>query len=150
MRAATPGGHEPPTSVDYIIRHAAPTLAGLKTGNLFPLAFQDKADFLKTLQEANRVLVPRGLRLLPLRLEENKALLYLFRTSSLSRDLAVRSFLQHIGSCRLFTAVAIQAGNFHISTLIRQIGILLCRQQYRIASGRQLIRFLLQQTSGIV
>lgn len=75
-------------SVNYIIRHAAPTLAGLKTGSLFPCAIRDRADFLKTLQEANRVLVPRGLRLLPLRLEENKALLYLFRTSSLSRDLA--------------------------------------------------------------
>lgn len=88
MGAVIPGSHEPPTSVDYIIRHAAPTLAGLKTGNLFPLAFQDKAGFLKTLQEANQVLVPRGLRLLPMRLEEDKALLYLFRTSSLSRDLA--------------------------------------------------------------
>lgn len=88
MPAAIPGGHEPPTSVDYIIRHAAPTLAGLKTGNLFPWSFQDQAGFLKTLQEANRVLVPRGLRLLPLRLEPSKALLYLFRTSSLSRDLA--------------------------------------------------------------
>lgn len=75
-------------SVDYIIRHAAPTLAGLKTGNLFPCAFQDRTDFLKTLQETNQVLVPRGLRLLPLRLEESKALLYLFRPSSLSRDLS--------------------------------------------------------------
>ncbi len=75
-------------SVNYIIRHAAPTLAGLKTGSLFPCTIENRADFLKTLQEANRVLVPRGLRLLPLRLEEDKALLYLFRTSSLSRDLA--------------------------------------------------------------
>lgn len=75
-------------SVDYIIRHAAPTLAGLKTGNLFPCAFQDRQTFLKTMQETNLVLVPRGLRLLPLRLEANKALLYLFRPSSLSRDLS--------------------------------------------------------------
>ena len=75
-------------SVDYIIRHAAPTLAGLKTGNLFPCAFQDRSAFLKTLQAANQVLVPRGLRLLPRRLEEAKALLYLFRPSSLLRDLA--------------------------------------------------------------
>ena len=29
MGAVIPGSHEPPTSVDYIIRHAAPTLAGL-------------------------------------------------------------------------------------------------------------------------
>lgn len=75
-------------SVDYIIRHAAPTLAGLKTGNLFPCAFQDRTRFFRTLQEANRVLVPRGLRLLPLRLEESRALLYLFRPSDLTRDLS--------------------------------------------------------------
>ena len=75
-------------SADYVIRHGAPTLAGLKTGNLFPCAFSDRGELLALLREVNRVLVPKGLRLLPLRLGEDRALLYLFRPSRLSKDLA--------------------------------------------------------------
>ena len=61
-------------SAEYIIRHSAPTLAGLKTGNLFPCSFDDRKAFQEDLRQINRVLVPRGLRLIPLRMEENKAL----------------------------------------------------------------------------
>lgn len=75
-------------SVDYVIRHAAPTLAGIKTGNLFPCPFSSAQDMVRELREINQVLVPRGLRLLPLRREKDRALLYLFRPSALSRDLA--------------------------------------------------------------
>ena len=75
-------------SVHYIIQHGAPTLAGLKTGNLFPCAIEDRDAFFRTLREANQVLLPRGLRLLPLRLEPSRALLYLFRPDCLSRDLS--------------------------------------------------------------
>lgn len=75
-------------SVDYVIRHAAPTLAGIKTGNLFPCPFSSAQDMVRELRKINQVLVPRGLRLLPLRREKDRALLYLFRPSALSRDLA--------------------------------------------------------------
>ena len=75
-------------SADYVIRHGAPTLAGLKTGNLFPCSFTDRGELLAQLRSVNRVLVPRGLRLLPLRLGEDRALLYLFRPARLSKDLA--------------------------------------------------------------
>lgn len=87
-------------SAEYIIRHGAPTLAGIKTGNLFPCSFQDRQDFQEDLRQINRVLVPRGLRLLPLRMEEGKALLYLFRPTSLDRDLAnetARGLLEKAG-----------------------------------------------------
>ena len=77
-------------SVGDVIRHGAPTLAGIKTGNLFPCTFGDRIEFTDQLREINRVLVPRGLRLLPLRLGEGKALLYLYRPSRLSRDLSRR------------------------------------------------------------
>ena len=77
-------------SVDDVIRHGAPTLAGLKTGNLFPCAFTSRRELAEQLRGINRVLVPRGLRLLPLRLGEERALLYLYRPGELSRDLAGR------------------------------------------------------------
>lgn len=75
-------------AVDDVIRHGAPTLAGLKTGNLFPCSYADRSELLTQLRLVNRVLVPRGLRLLPLRLGEGRALLYLFRPGRLSEDLA--------------------------------------------------------------
>lgn len=76
---------------DVLIRHAAPTLAGLKTANLFPCRGVSRAVLLRDLRAANQVLVPRGLRLLPLRLEGDQALLYLFRPDKLRRDLSVRA-----------------------------------------------------------
>ena len=77
-------------SVDDVIRHGAPTLAGIKTGNLFPCGFSSRKELAIQLRQINRVLVPRGLRLLPLRLGEDRALLYLFRPARLDRDLARR------------------------------------------------------------
>ena len=87
-------------SAEYVIRHGAPTLAGLKTGNLFPCFFHDRQAFQEDLRQINRVLVPRGLRLIPLRLVEGKALLYLFRPANLDRDLAhetTRDLLRQAG-----------------------------------------------------
>ena len=87
-------------SVDYLIRHGAPTLAGIKTGNLFPCTFTSRKELSLDLRRMNQILVPRGLRLLPLRVEGSRALLYLFRPASLSRDLdraESRQILSRIG-----------------------------------------------------
>ena len=83
-----------------MIRHGAPTLAGMKTGNLFPCFFSSPQALAEELRAMNRVLVPRGLRLVPLRREKGRALLYLFRPAALSRDLAqeeVRRLLRQAG-----------------------------------------------------
>ena len=87
-------------SEDTVIRHGAPTLAGMKTGNLFPCFFSSPRALAEELRAMNRVLVPRGLRLVPLRREKGRALLYLFRPAALSRDLAqeeVRRLLRQAG-----------------------------------------------------
>lgn len=76
-------------STEEVIRHGAPTLAGLKTGNLFPCTFPSWRELLAQLRSLNRVLTPRGLRLLPLRPGDGRALLYLFRPALLERDLSV-------------------------------------------------------------
>lgn len=87
-------------SEDTVIRHGAPTLAGMKTGNLFHCFFSSPQALAEELRAMNRVLVPRGLRLVPLRREKGRALLYLFRPAALSRDLAqgeVRRLLRQAG-----------------------------------------------------
>lgn len=98
-------------SVDYVIRHAAPTLAGIKTGSLFPCSFSSCKDMVRDLRSFNRILVPRGLRLLPLRQEAGRVLLYLFRPAALSRDLSreeARRLLRQAGYDRLDQAACLR------------------------------------------
>ena len=74
-------------SEQQFIRNTAPTLAGLKTGSLFPYRYESRTKALQELRSFNRRLTPKGLRLIPLRMTETFAMLYLYRPSMLQRDL---------------------------------------------------------------
>ena len=74
-------------SEELIIRHCSPTLAGLKTGNLFSCTFAAEEELRRNICALNKKLVPKGIRVLPLRLEGNRALIYVYRVSGLKRDL---------------------------------------------------------------
>ena len=84
------------------MRQCAPTLAGIKTGSLFPCPYQSRQQLLADIRRMNRVLVPRGLCLLPMRMDDGRALLYLYRPQALRRDLGDDL------ACRLLR----QAGDF--------------------------------------
>lgn len=77
-------------SEEILIRQCAPTLAGIKTGSLFPCPYGDVPGLLQDLRELNRRIVPKGLCLLPLCWQSHRALLYLFRPRALERDLRGR------------------------------------------------------------
>lgn len=75
-------------SEDLIIKHCSPTLAGLKTGNLFSCTYtsvKDTEDFIKKL---NRIFNPKGVNALPLKYGNGRVLIYVFRPSKLARDLS--------------------------------------------------------------
>lgn len=74
-------------SEQSFIRNTAPTLAGLKTGSLFPFRYESRTQALAELRERNRVLTPKGLRLIPLRMTDDFAVLYLYRPMQLQKDL---------------------------------------------------------------
>ena len=74
-------------SEELLIRQAAPTLAGIKTGSLFPCPYDDKKSLVDDVRRLNRVLTRKGLCLLPLRFSEGRALLYLYRPERLESDL---------------------------------------------------------------
>ena len=74
-------------SEDIVVRQCAPTLAGLKTGSLFPCPYESKQTLMKDVRKLNQILVPKGLCLLPLHLAEKRALHYLYRPRELERDL---------------------------------------------------------------
>ena len=73
---------------EYIVRNCAPTLAGLKTGNMYSCPMESRESMLEHVRQMNRLLRRKGLRLLPLRFSEKKALLYLFRPKKLRQDLS--------------------------------------------------------------
>ena len=74
-------------SEEMVVRQAAPPLAGIKTGSLFPCPCAEKDVLLGEIRAFNRHYLSRGLCLLPLRFTEGKALLYLYRPAALRRDL---------------------------------------------------------------
>ena len=74
-------------SDEMFIDHCAPTLAGLKTGNMFTCAFETAAELRSDIRRLNDMLRPKGLLVLPLRIAKGKVLIYLFRPSMLDADL---------------------------------------------------------------
>lgn len=77
-------------SEQQFIRNTAPTLAGMKTGSLFPYRYESRVQALEALRRYNRKLTPKGLRLLPLRMTDHFAMLYLYRPGQLETDLQNR------------------------------------------------------------
>lgn len=75
-------------SEEVLIRFCAPTLAGLKTGSLVTCPVGTKEKTVQDIRRFNRMLVPKGLCVLPLRYTGQRALIYLFRPAQLRRDLA--------------------------------------------------------------
>lgn len=87
-------------SEENVVRLCAPTLAGIKTGSLFPCPYESRETLLTEIRRYNQVLVPKGLCLLPLRFTDKSALLYLYRPHDLERDLQDRlaaEILRHAG-----------------------------------------------------
>ena len=74
-------------SEETVVRQCAPTLAGIKTGSLFPCPYDSREELLQDVRSLNKRLVPKGLCLLPMRYQGNRALLYLYRPHCLRRDL---------------------------------------------------------------
>ncbi len=87
-------------SEDLVVRQCAPTLANLKTGSLFVCPITERHAFYSSLRSLNGILVPKGLRVLPLRIRDHSALIYLYRPSRLEKDLqdpAARRILEAQG-----------------------------------------------------
>lgn len=74
-------------SNEMLIRCCAPTMACLKTGNMFSCPYENRAQMTKELRELNRRLGKKGLRILPLKWTESKVLVYVFRPKQLESDL---------------------------------------------------------------
>lgn len=114
-----------------LIEHASPTLARLKTGSLFNIYHESEEGIKKEIRRMNRDLAPKGLVLTVLRMDKNRALLYLFRCAHLRLHLAkaeVQKFLAAHGYNRFSVADALKTLRNRIAALgdfPHEIGIFL-------------------------
>ena len=61
-----------------IVRHCSPTLAGLKTANMFNYDFVDRAELMESIRSVNALLKDKGVRMIPLRVTNGRALIYVY------------------------------------------------------------------------
>lgn len=75
-------------SEEMIIKHCSPTLAGIKTGNMFTCPYKSDGELRASLCTWNKALAKKGLRILPLKCADGKAIIYIYRRSRLAKDLS--------------------------------------------------------------
>lgn len=86
-------------SEENLIRHFAPTLAGIKTGSLFNLCYGSDRQMLADARHWNGLLTQKGLRMLPLRFSDGRGLIYLYRPSRLAHDLRQPEAVRILNRC---------------------------------------------------
>ena len=74
-------------SDELIIKHCSPTLAGMKTGNTVACRYSTVDEMRNAVRRLNMQLRKKGLRFLPCRYQNNRALIYVYRPARLLRDL---------------------------------------------------------------
>ncbi len=87
-------------SDDLIIKHCSPTLAGLKTANLFSCVYSKRQEIIQFVQNFNCRFSSRGVKMLPLDFGKTRALIYVFRPSELKKDLSdtqAKNILKNMG-----------------------------------------------------
>lgn len=101
----------------YLIEHCSPTLASLKTANLFNYIFTSEEELYGYIRGLNRKLSAKGVSVTILRKEAHSALVYVYREKKLAEDLArpgVREFLTKAGyeACTPLAAIRFLRSRF--------------------------------------
>ncbi len=73
-------------SEEAIIRHCSPTLANMKTGSLFSCTFSSQEEMNAHVRTWNSILHKKGLRVIPLKYSQKRALIYVYRPVRLKED----------------------------------------------------------------
>jgi len=101
---------------NYLIEHCAPTLASLKTANLFNYNYYSDEALLHYLKELNLRLREKGVTVTILRKNQHSALIYVYREKKLKQDLqrkGVQAFLKKYGYEKMTPSGAISTLRQH-------------------------------------
>ena len=66
-------------SEETLVRHCSPTILGMKTGNIFSQRFNSIEEERSYIRDLNNRLIPKGLRVVPLRKHSGGTLIYVYR-----------------------------------------------------------------------
>jgi len=94
----------------YLIAHCAPTLAGIKTGNLFRYRYHSEDELKMEIEETNKKLINKGICLEILKTGYSDALILAYRPVRLSADFSkpgAEKFLKGVGYTGTDTQYAI-------------------------------------------
>lgn len=83
-----------------LIEHCSPTLASLKTANLFNYSYRSEQELEEDMKRWNREMNPKGIFLTILRQKKDRVLVYVYRPGALERvfrSREVREFLRKYG-----------------------------------------------------
>ena len=70
-------------SEELVVEQCSPTMAGLKTGNLFSCPAEDTRTLWQSIRRLNQRLVPCGIRLVPVKSLGDRELIYMYRQEKL-------------------------------------------------------------------
>lgn len=106
---------------NIIVENCSPTLAGIKTGNIFTIDRSLISDICEELRELNQCFTCKGLRAVPLKITKKNVLLYLYRPEKLKADLSdaqAREILVQKG----YKCECIESDIVHLIQRIRENG----------------------------
>lgn len=87
-------------SAEILVRFCAPTLAGLKVGNLFTYTYENESDLIDAIEHYNQKLNKKGVYFVILKMKRKKAMIYVYRKNRLNEILSmkdIQDFLQSYG-----------------------------------------------------
>ena len=106
---------------NIIVENCSPTLAGIKTGNIFTIERSLIKNLCQELRELNQLFTDKGLRAIPLKITEKNVLIYLYRPDKLKADLScdeAKEILQEKG----YNCESIESDIVHLIKQIRADG----------------------------
>ncbi|MFI3236702.1 MAG: DUF3793 family protein [Lachnospiraceae bacterium] len=104
-------------SCELIVQFCAPTLAGLKVGNLFSYRFECLEKFQKQIEYNNKLLNKKGIYFVVVKNENGLALIYVYRKSQLLKQLQskeVALFLREMGYQEMSIESALEVLSKHL------------------------------------
>ena len=103
----------------FVVKHCSPTLANLKTANLFGYVFSSLDELQAQVARLKAQLVPKGVGVEVLEVRKGRALIYLYRCCRLNRELQcpeTQQLLKNFG----YSEFTVSAALHHLSTRIAQ------------------------------
>lgn len=105
---------------NILIAHCSPTLASLKTANLFTVAYSCTQELEREVLNLDEMLRAKGVRVTIIRRSNEKALVYVYRENKLAADLqrtSVQTFLQAHG----YQYTTVQEAVDHLKTRFQSL-----------------------------